>query len=203
MVEVPGAVVDDAVDPDVARHVGQAGDDDGRNALPLERSRQRSPAARAGASRGGEDDALHPRLLEFRGPGAADAVHLGEGAAVPAGAVEIIVEFCDLAFFLKPPEGVHGEHAVRLLVHEHGVEAPVYRDERAVRKRVLPREGIGGPVPVPGACEAVRVAGGHHAAFGNDGDAGFLEIGYRLGWRYLFQNGNIEFGPVGLALDFS
>ena len=77
VMEVAGAVVDDAVDPDVARHVGQAGDDDGGQALPLERSRQRSPAARAGASRGGEDDALHARLLELGGPGAADAVHLG------------------------------------------------------------------------------------------------------------------------------
>ena len=76
MVKMPGAVVDDAVDPDVARHVRQAGDDDGGQALPLERPRQRSPAARAGASRGGEDDALHTCLLEFRGPGAADAVHL-------------------------------------------------------------------------------------------------------------------------------
>ena len=130
---MPVAVVDDSVDPDVARHVGQAGDDDGRNALPLERSRQRSPAARAGASRGGEDDALHTGLLEFRGPGAADAVHLGECAAVPAGAQEIIVESGDLALLLEPAEGVHGEHAVRLLVHEHGVEAPVDRDERAAR----------------------------------------------------------------------
>ena len=76
VVKMPGAVVDDAVDPDVARHVRQAGDDDGGQALPLKRPRQRSPAARAGASRGGEDDALHTCLLEFRGPGAADAVHL-------------------------------------------------------------------------------------------------------------------------------
>ncbi len=91
MVKMSGAVVDDAVDPDVARHVGQAGDDDGGDALPLEGSRQRSPAARAGASRGGEDYALDPGLFELRGPGAADAVHLGEGAAVPAGAQEIIV----------------------------------------------------------------------------------------------------------------
>ena len=100
MMEVSGAVVDDAVDPDVARHGGQAGDNDGGQALPLERPRQRSPAARAGASRGGEDDALHARLLEFRGPGAADAVHLFEGAAVPAGAQEIIVQFGDLALLL-------------------------------------------------------------------------------------------------------
>ena len=91
MVEVPGAVVDDAVDPDVARHVGQAGDDDGGDAFALQSSRQRSPAARAGASRGGEDDARDPGLFEFHRPGAADAVHLDEGAAVPAGAQEIIV----------------------------------------------------------------------------------------------------------------
>lgn len=202
VVKMPGAVVDDAVDPDVARHVGQAGDDDGRNALPLQGSRQRSPAARAGASRGGEDDALDSGLFKFRGPGAADAVHLGECAAVPAGAQEIIVQFGDLAFALELSEGVHGEHAVRLLVHEHGVEAPVDRYECAARKRVFPREGIRGPVPVPGACEAVRVAGGHHAAFRYDGDARFFEIRNGFGRRYLFQGGNVEFRPVGFALDF-
>ena len=97
MVKMPGAVVDDAVDPDVTRHVGQTGDDDGGDGLPLQGSRQRSPAARAGSSRGGEDDALDPGLFELRGPGAADAVHLGEGAAVPAGAQEIIVERGDFA----------------------------------------------------------------------------------------------------------
>lgn len=202
VVKVPGAVVDDAVGPDVSRHVGQAGDDDGGDALPLKGPGQRSPAARAGPSRGGEDDALDPGLFELGGPGAADAVHVGEGPAVSAGAQEIIVKRGDFALALQLPEGVHGEHAIGLLVHEQGVEAAVDGDEGAARKGVFPLEGVGGPDPVARAGKAIRVAGGDHAALGHDGDAGFLGIGDGLRRRYLIEDGNFEFCLVGLPLDF-
>ena len=85
--------VDDTVGADVLGDIGKARDHDGGNSLSLKLSGQRSPAARPGPSRCGQDNTLHPGGFNLLRPSAADLLHIFETTAVTAGAQKIIVQF--------------------------------------------------------------------------------------------------------------
>ncbi len=84
--------VDDAVGADVLGDIGKACDHDGGNSIPFKLSGQRSPAARPGPSRGGQDNTHHPGGFNLLRPGAADLLHVFKTPAVAAGAQKIIVQ---------------------------------------------------------------------------------------------------------------
>src|SRR5512143_525680 len=93
---------EDAVGADPLGDADERGDEDDRDARPLNLLGQRSPATRARASRSGEDPGLDALLLHVLGDLSADAGHGLDVRHVPRRDVVVLIQSSNDTVLFEP-----------------------------------------------------------------------------------------------------